>query len=136
MFLFHSFLFIIPAVAFRGFANSVIVEKSDFKIIHLNGETTCKLIEHKIYGNCLNNFAEKQTSELINKLLDLQSEINEKNEGNLKEYKSSQQFKDEIIPQILAVNVGAKNIYLKDPSNMSEIVAKFESFKEQAEPVE
>ena len=28
-------------------------EKSNFKIIHLNGETTCKLIEHKIYGNCL-----------------------------------------------------------------------------------
>ena len=28
-------------------------EKSDFKIIHLNGETTSKLIEHKIYGNCL-----------------------------------------------------------------------------------
>ena len=28
-------------------------EKSNIKIIHLNGETTCKLIEHKIYGNCL-----------------------------------------------------------------------------------
>ena len=55
----------------------------------------------EIYGNCLSDFAGKKSEELINKLLDLQVEVNERYDGNLKEYKTSGQFKEEIIPPIL-----------------------------------
>ena len=55
----------------------------------------------EIYGNCLSDFARKKSEELINKLLDLQVEVNERHDGNLKEYKTSGQFKEEIIPPIL-----------------------------------
>jgi len=55
----------------------------------------------EFYGNCLSDFAEKRIEELINKLLDLQVEVNERHNGNLKEHKTSAQFKEEIFPPIL-----------------------------------
>ena len=75
--------------------------KEDSKVIIK--ELTNKLKEKtkEIYGNCLSDFAGKKSEELINKLLDLQVEVNERYDGNLKEYKTSGQFKEEIIPPIL-----------------------------------
>ena len=66
-------------------------------------ELTNKLKEKtkEIYGNCLSDFAGKKSEELINKLLDLQVEVNERHDGNLKEYKTSGQFKNEIIPPVI-----------------------------------
>ena len=42
----------------------------------------------------------------------------------------------EIEPHIIGVYSNNKSYYLKDTSNISEIIEKFESFKELAEPVE
>ena len=117
---------ILKTILFGHESNKYFKESSKEIIKELINKT--KDEKNKIYGNCLNNFAEKQTSELINKLLDLQSEINEKNEGNLKEYKSSQQFKDEIIPQIFnslynqMEDRGINSLHLKIIDLMSEIV--------------
>ena len=56
---------------------------------------------NEIIGSCLLNFMDKRSEELLNKLIDLQAEINTKHNGNLKQYKSSGQFKEEIFPPII-----------------------------------
>ena len=55
----------------------------------------------EIIGQCLNSFVESKINELTNKLIDLQAEVNSENNGNLKEYKSSGQFKEEIIHTLI-----------------------------------
>ena len=56
---------------------------------------------NEITGSCLRDFIDKRSEELLNQLTDLQAEINNKHQGNLKEYKSSGQFKDEVMPPII-----------------------------------
>ena len=48
---------------------------------------------------------------------------------------SSGKILDDVKPYMLGIH-RARFIYFEEPSNMSEIVAKFESFKDQAEPAE
>ena len=56
---------------------------------------------NEIIGKCLMDFVEQRTEEITNKLTDLQAEINSQHSGNLKEYKTSGQFKNEIIPPVI-----------------------------------
>ena len=87
---------------------SLLFEQDSHKDLKEDSKTIIKDLVNKvkektkeIYGNCLSDFAGKKTEELIKKLLDLQVEVNERHNGNLKEYKNSEQFKEEIIPPIL-----------------------------------
>ena len=66
-------------------------------------ELNMKLKENnkEIIEECFKDFLGERLEELINKLLNLQAEINEKHQGNLKVYKTGGQFKDEIIPPII-----------------------------------
>ena len=56
---------------------------------------------NEIIGKCLMDFVEQRTEEITNKLTDLQAEINSQHSGNLKEYKTIGQFKNEIIPPVI-----------------------------------
>ena len=49
----------------------------------------------EILGKCLNDFIEQKSYELSNKLLEIQSEVNRENDGNLKILKSSSDFQEE-----------------------------------------
>ena len=87
---------------------TLLFEQDSHKDLKEDSKTIIKDLVNKakektkgIYGNCLSDFAGKKTEELIKKLLDLQVEVNERHNGNLKEYKNSEQFKEEIIPPIL-----------------------------------
>ena len=56
---------------------------------------------NEIMGSCLLDFIDKRSEDLLNKLIDLQAEINTNHNGNLKQYKSSGQFKEEVFPPII-----------------------------------
>ena len=49
----------------------------------------------EILGKCLKDFIEQKSYELSNKLLEIQSEVNRENDGNLKILKSSSDFQEE-----------------------------------------
>ena len=87
---------------------TLLFEQNSHKELKEDSKTIIKDLVNKlkektkeIYGNCVSDFAEKRTEELINKLLDLQVKVNERHNGNLKEHKTSAQFKEEIFPPIL-----------------------------------
>ena len=87
---------------------TLLFEQNSHKELKEDSKTIIKDLVNKlkektkeIYGNCVSDFAEKRTEELISKLLDLQVKVNERHNGNLKEHKTSGQFKEEIFPPIL-----------------------------------
>ena len=114
----------------KDFNNKEETYEGSYYYLYLNGDRCHFSYQDADYTMLACDFSKETYDEVMNML------CSEK----LEEYESKTdengKITDEIIPQILGVNVGAKNIYFKEPSNMSEIVAKFESFKEQAEPVE
>ena len=75
--------------------------KENTKIIINEINIMLKEKRKEIIGQCLNSFVESKINELTNKLIDLQAEVNSENNGNLKEYKSSGQFKEEIIHTLI-----------------------------------
>ena len=64
----------------------------------------------EILKKCLSDFVEKKSSEISNELLEIQSEVNRENDGNLKVFKSRSEYQKEYQPFIYnAIIEVAKN---------------------------
>jgi GTP-binding protein EngB required for normal cell division len=87
---------------YKNIFKSLLYEKNEKKELK---EETKKVIKEliinlrnknkEILGKCLNDFIQKKSYELSNKLLEIQSEVNRENDGNLKVYKSRIEFQEE-----------------------------------------
>ena len=87
---------------YKNIIKSLLYEKDEKKELK---EETKKLIKEltenfrkkneEILGKCLNDFIQQKSYEISNKLLEIQTEVNKENDGNLKVLKSRTEFQED-----------------------------------------
>ena len=104
--------------------------KKETKIIIKELTKNLKNKNQEILKKCINDFIESKSSDLSNELLEIQSQVNRENNGNLKIFKSRSEYQKEYRPFIynsiieVAKNIGFFNNIRLLPFKLLELISK------------